>query len=120
MYDFNPLREDFNISYVMTVDKVETVQMNLTLGQNRMIGKEFLVDFEEIYIENVFKITPQQYNSATVRDYVHGITYTFRDNKTVQIGVKLSSENNSITFVTRNRSQYLDFRATVFSHKHTM
>ena len=97
--------QDFNISYFVS-DRISSLQpaqrANLTNGEN-FIKDGFLIDFEEVYQGNMFKITPMTLNYED-NDY-HSISFVFHPSKNdtardLKIVIRLSSENSSIYWVT--------------------
>ena len=93
--------EDFNISYGIRGSDAK----NLSLGINN-IGGSLHVDFQRVYDLSVFKITPLNFSGDIPLDY--NLTYIFapqviRSIQTIQVGTRVSTENNSIAVTSTFR-----------------
>ena len=94
-YDRLLYGKDFNISYGVE----GSIEKNLSFGTNK-ISKTLKVDFEQIYGMSVFKITPLNFSDNIPLDYK--LTYYFEQSlilsnkQTLQVGIRVSTENNSI------------------------
>ena len=103
--------EDFNISYGQ---QHQTDNVNLTIGENN-VGKNVTIEFEEVFVGNIFKLTPIISHDA-LDNYNHIITF-IPDNSKLEtasdifIGFKLSTESNSVhTYLT----ELLDGKPTFY------
>ena len=87
-------KSDFNISYRRSG---AATSVNLTEGENIVSEGPLKVDFKQRGKENVFKITPLNFETGMDLDYT--LTYTFEKSFDLElvshIGVALRTDNNS-------------------------
>ena len=96
------LGKDFNISFY---PKGSSIKRNLSIGTNN-ISNTLQADFEQIYGVSLFKITPLNFSHGDPLDY--DLYYYFEEslllgNKTFQVGIRVSTENNSIPLSSQTR-----------------
>ena len=94
--------QDFNISFGAVGSPLHK---NLSIGINRIpdpySDNSLLVDFEQLYGMNIFKITPLNVSPPLTNILDYNLSYIFENStilekKIKEVGIYLSTENNSI------------------------
>ena len=103
--------KDFIISYRQDLMSDDYDYVYMTFGENK-IGKDVIIEFEEILSGHIFKVTPILSHDI-LENYDQVIDLVFNPEKLdimgyVTIGMRLSTENNSVSTWSWSPSEMLD------------